>query len=324
MEPRFASLDSGLEMLRCPVTGEGLHREGDRLVTRSGRTSYAISVSGVPLFAEKFCSPEARAQQKHYDRVAKDYLENLAYPHTQEYMDFIYRVIREEVGAFPLGAAAEICCGQGEAFALLGDRVRAGIGVDISLAMLEAAQHKHAGKDLVFVQGDATALPLADGSFDSVFMFGGIHHVNNRRGLFAEVFRILKPGGRFFFREPVSDFFLWRLIREVVYRISPALDHKTERPLLYYETVPFLKRSGFRMDTWRTVGFLGFCLFANSDVLVFNRAFRFVPGIRSITRFSTRIDTLVTQLPGLRHAGLQVIGSASKVQAPPRTQSRFT
>ena len=50
----------------------------------------------------------------------------------------------------------------------------------------------------------------------------------------------------------------------------------------------------------------------NSDVLVFNRLFRFIPGIRSITRFAAYLDDLVVKLPGLSRAGLQVIGVAEK------------
>ena len=169
-----------------------------------------------------------------------------------------------------------------------------------------------AGANFLFIQGDATQLPIASEQFTSVFMFGGIHHVSDRQRLFQEVFRILRPGGRFYFREPVSDFFLWRWIRAVVYRLSPALDDKTERPLLWRETVPVLERAGFTLKSWDTYGFLGFCLFMNSDVLIFNRLFRFVPGIRFLTRLSTHIDDLTCRLPGLRHAGLQVVGVAQK------------
>ena len=69
----------------------------------------------------------------------------------------------------------------------------------ISQSMLKTAQSEHAGRPFTFIQGDATTLPLADSVFDSVFMLGGIHHVADRRALFAEIARILKPGGRFAF-----------------------------------------------------------------------------------------------------------------------------
>jgi SAM-dependent methyltransferase len=155
-------------------------------------------------------------------------------------------------------------------------------------------------------------LPLRSGAFDSVFMLGGVHHVNDRQRLFSEVARILKPGGVFYFREPVSDFAPWRWIRAVVYRLSPSLDHRTERPLRHKEVIPLLERAGLRSTRWTTHGFLGFCLFMNSDVLVFNRAFRFVPGIRGLTRSCVKLDDWFLNLPGLHQAGLQVVGKAEK------------
>ena len=118
--------------------------------------------------------------------------------------------------------------------------------------------------------------------------------------------------GRFYFREPVSDFFLWRWIRAVVYRLSPALDDETKRPFLWRETVPLLENVGFRIKSWDTYGFLGFCLFMNSDVLVFNRLFRFVPGIRFSVRISTRIDDFIRRFPGFRRERLQVVALRRK------------
>lgn len=50
----------------------------------------------------------------------------------------------------------------------------------------------------------------------------------------------------------------------------------------------------------------------NSDVLVFNRLFRFLPGIRGLTRLFARIDHVTLRLPGLARAGLQVVGVAQK------------
>jgi ubiquinone/menaquinone biosynthesis C-methylase UbiE len=137
-------------------------------------------------------------------------------------MQYLDRAVLDEVDSSRLETVAEICCGQGDAFKLLGNDFGRGIGVDISVAMLKAAQAEHRRQKLSFAQGDAVMLPLAEEAFDSVFMLGGIHHVNDRHNLFGEVARILKPGGAFYFREPVSDFFLWRWLRSVIYRLSPT------------------------------------------------------------------------------------------------------
>ena len=312
MTNRLTACEEVLALLRCPETGEALRVEAGDLVNSSKSQRYPIDPFGIPQFASSFLSDDAQVQQEHYDKVADAYLENLGYPHTQEYMAFLDKVLLDQVNNGDLGRVAELCCGHGEAFKLIGEQVAQGIGVDVSLAMLRAATQIHANSKLTFLQADATRLPLADEMFDSVFMLGGIHHVNDRDALFLEVARILKPGGRFYFREPLSDFWLWRLLRSVIYRLSPALDHATERPLRQVETVPGLERAGLACTYWKTHGFLGFCLLMNSDILVFNRLFRFIPGIRRITRLSTRLDELMTSLPGLRHAGLQVVGVAKK------------
>ncbi len=300
-----------LRLLRCPHSGGALSREPDGLRAPQGPL-YRFGPAGIPLFAGETLSEDARRQQAHYDWIARAYEANLGYPHTRAYFDYLDEALFAAMGSAPLGTMAEICCGLGAAVETFDGRYTQAVGVDISSAMLERAARQHAGRPAVFVQGDATSLPLADAAFDTVVMLGGIHHINDRAALFREVARVLRPGGRFIFREPVSDFFLWRWLRALIYRVSPMLDHGTERPLLWGETVPPLETAGLKVTHWSTHGFLGFCLFMNSDVLFFNRLFRFIPGIAAITRAATRLDAFTLSLPGLRHAGLQVIGIAEK------------
>jgi ubiquinone/menaquinone biosynthesis C-methylase UbiE len=309
-QPTQSRLAPFLDLLRCPATGGPVALK-DGMIIGAG-TRYRITASDIPLFAEELCSADARTQQAHYDRIADAYVTNLDYPHTQEYAAYLDRALLDAIATPHLGTIAEICCGRGEAFPLVGDRADRGVGVDISVTMLEAARRTHPAERFAFVQGDATRLPLADATFDTVFMLGGIHHVSDRAGLFREVARVLKPGGRFYFREPVSDLWLWRLLRAVIYRLSPTLDHLTERPLRYDETAPFLSAADLRLQSWRTYGFFGFCLLMNSDVLIFNRLFRFIPGIRGITRFAARCDDWVTSRRGWTRRGLQVVGVAEK------------
>ena len=183
-----------------------LWKTGNALSTKiADGPRYEITATGLPLFAQTSISEQGLKQQAHYDRIAKDYLANLGYPHTQEYMATLDRALLSCVSQNSLGTTAEICCGRGEAFHLLQDRIQCGVGVDVSVSMLEAAQTEHRRRPIGFVQGDATMLPLRSAAFDNVFMLGGIHHVSDRPRLFSEIERILKPGGTFYFREPVSD-----------------------------------------------------------------------------------------------------------------------
>jgi len=307
----YKIIDTHLLLMQCPIDHSLLSRKDNQLISTSNN-HYSITDSGIPCFAENICSNDALIQQKHYDKIAKEYLENLSYPHTEEYNKYLDNKFNQLIIEDKLNYVAEICCGGGEAIRIMGHKISHGIGIDISLSMLEKARNNFLDEKYLFIQGDATDLPLQDEQFDTVIIIGGIHHVNDRKKLFSEVYRILKPTGTFYFREPVSDFFLWRWLRAIIYKISPALDADTERPLRYNETVPILKEVGFQLTAWKTYGHLGYCLFMNSDVLIFNKFFRFIPGIRQITKFMTQFDQLTVNIPGLKYSGLIVTGSAKK------------
>jgi arsenite methyltransferase len=73
------------------------------------------------------------------------------------------------------------------------------IGVDMTAAMIERARTSAATAGLHQVeirQGDATALPVADASIDVVGSNGVLNLVPEKERGFAEIVRVLKPGGR--------------------------------------------------------------------------------------------------------------------------------
>jgi SAM-dependent methyltransferase len=62
-------------------------------------------------------------------------------------------------------------------------------------AMVEAGEVPAAG-DGRTVQGDALALPFADGSFDRIIAAEVLEHIPDDAGAIAELARVLAPGGR--------------------------------------------------------------------------------------------------------------------------------
>jgi arsenite methyltransferase len=73
------------------------------------------------------------------------------------------------------------------------------IGVDMTDAMIERARMTAAVADLHQVdirKGDATSLPVADGSVDVVISNGVLNLVPEKERGFSEIVRVLKPGGR--------------------------------------------------------------------------------------------------------------------------------
>lgn len=59
---------------------------------------------------------------------------------------------------------------------------------------------------ILFLRGDAMRMPFADESFDAVICAQVYEHVPNDLRLFAEMYRVLKPGGVAFFSGPNKVF----------------------------------------------------------------------------------------------------------------------
>ena len=74
------------------------------------------------------------------------------------------------------------------------------IGLDPSPGMLGIARDKMAKKQLAervtLVEGDAQALPYADGEMDAVTIAFGIRNVPDRTRALREMARVVRPGGR--------------------------------------------------------------------------------------------------------------------------------
>ncbi|MDX6719697.1 MAG: hypothetical protein QOJ63_1951 [Solirubrobacteraceae bacterium] len=79
--------------------------------------------------------------------------------------------------------------------------VREATATDISPGMLDVLQSNAArvGVAVRTVACDAAALPFGGGSFDLVLGHAVLHHLPHLDRAFAEILRVLKPGGRFLF-----------------------------------------------------------------------------------------------------------------------------
>ena len=66
--------------------------------------------------------------------------------------------------------------------------------VDFSPGMIEVGEKKH--PDIDFVLADVSALPFPDNHFDIVTISFGLRNVEEPKLALAEMFRVLKPGGR--------------------------------------------------------------------------------------------------------------------------------
>jgi demethylmenaquinone methyltransferase/2-methoxy-6-polyprenyl-1,4-benzoquinol methylase len=127
----------------------------------------------------------------------------------------------------PPGRLLDLAAGTGDQIAAA-KKIWPGLtvtGLDLSSDMLALARPKLAGLPAPapeLVVGDALDLDFKEASFDSVSISFGLRNINRRRELYAQVFRVLKPGGRFLilelFHDPkspwagVTGFYLRRLM----------------------------------------------------------------------------------------------------------------
>ena len=73
------------------------------------------------------------------------------------------------------------------------------IGVDMTPEMVAKARAAAAELDtgnVEFMEGEAEHLPFVEGSFDVVISNGVIDLIPDKDAVFAELFRVLRPGGR--------------------------------------------------------------------------------------------------------------------------------
>jgi demethylmenaquinone methyltransferase / 2-methoxy-6-polyprenyl-1,4-benzoquinol methylase len=82
------------------------------------------------------------------------------------------------------------------------------IALDFSSGMVAEGRRKH--KKIEFVEGDAEKLPFPDNQFDAVTISFGLRNVNEPKVALAEMYRVLKPGGRVvvceFSKPPIAIF----------------------------------------------------------------------------------------------------------------------
>ena len=75
-------------------------------------------------------------------------------------------------------------------------------GIEISSNMIKMEMRNAVEYELTdrvtYVEGNAMKMPFQDGTFDGVFTNGSLHEWEHPERVFAEIHRVLKPGGRFF------------------------------------------------------------------------------------------------------------------------------
>ena len=140
----------------------------------------------------------ARLVRDMFDRIAGRYELLNAVMTAGLYKLWNRRVVRA-TGLRPGGSAIDLACGTGSLTRALARTVGPNgsvLGVDFSAEMLRAAQARPEA-NVGYRLGDATDLAgVPSARFDAATIAYGARNIPDLDGLFAEMARVLKPGGR--------------------------------------------------------------------------------------------------------------------------------
>jgi ubiquinone/menaquinone biosynthesis C-methylase UbiE len=154
----------------------------------------------------------------------------------------------------PKGArVVDLGCGSGVFTHLLAQSGCDCVGVDISSKLLAVGQSKY--PHIPFVQGDIEKLPFKAESFDGALLSGVVHHLPDASACAAEVFRILRPSGRFVAFDPNRmNPFMWLYRDHASPFYSPVGVTPNERPVLAREVARTFDNAGFSVSSHYLAG----------------------------------------------------------------------
>lgn len=176
----------------------------------------------------------------------------------------VERLLTQAGRSFPTGGAAlEIGCGSGGMLVSLAKRFPAVAGIDINMIDLILAKKQLEERGLHNVTlacACAEALPFRTETFRFVEALDLIEHVESQPAVVAEGYRILEPGGIFWFSSPNRYFlygpewhvrvwgvgFVPRRWQNAYVKLRKGVEYRGKRLLSRFELVKLLREAGIR------------------------------------------------------------------------------
>ena len=189
-----------------------------------------------------------------FDDSAPTYAEQ--HGEVEHLLRYRLELIRKAARFRPVDTVLEVGCGNGLHLLALAGEFGAGLGIDVSTAMIEAARAEARRRRLQHrvafnIDKGERLDSVADASIDVVFCIGAIEHMLDQAQVFRSAYRVLRAGGRFVCITLNGESIWYRYL-------APALGFdtrrlSTDRYLGARELRLLSSRAGFgtaKIDTW--------------------------------------------------------------------------
>ncbi len=266
----------------------------------SPNPSTADSPSEERSSTESASAANAAAQIELHKKLAPRYQLRYAFEFSRMFEHDWHNEILSHVPSGP-GLVMDLGCGTGLFLADILAAGEAGVGVDISHAMLSVG--RSALPDAMLLAGDAEHLPVSSGSFKAVVCKGSLHHVRNHEAFIENSAKILADHGLLVMSEPCNDNPLIRFARWMLYRNSEHFD-EGDQGFCRRDLVALYESCGFEVTKVKKYGILAYALCGFPDHI---GIMRYVPGNKLFTKLFIGIDRVVCAIPGLSMLAFQLI-----------------
>ena len=176
-----------------------------------------------------------QSSDEHFDQIAHAYDAQIPEAQREALLSRKTTLMRDVIEQFGVGRdGLDVGCGQGWYVARmrqLGFNVH---GIDASAGQVALAR-AHVDDPAVVSEGSVLRISAPDESFDFVYCINVLHHlasIDEQRAAFAELQRVLRPGGLMFVHEINTRNPLFRFYMGYVFPSVKCIDEGTERWLL--------------------------------------------------------------------------------------------
>ncbi len=161
------------------------------------------------------------------------------------YMEYIeVKKLLSMGGAMSGGIALDVGCGNGIGSEAIYKHFNAekidAFDLDPDVVKLAQKRLCSYGEKINVNEGDLTNINAAANYYDAVFNFTAIHHVPNWQEAIREIYRVLKPGGRFYCEEVLEKGITNPIARRLV-------DHPQENRFSHQKFINVMKENGFKI-----------------------------------------------------------------------------